>query len=225
MEDAQIKTPVEDAPLFPVCEEVPCENPKNYSLARKCILVDYKTLAAQYSPKAVLQKGSLIVDVVKKKAGTCVSKGHVKGKQGAFCTIKQNRRNHHAAVNNCLAMPNLNTFVHSDVEKLWFKFVEAHPDGAKLRACYGPLPQALETAATKEVEALFASSDEDDAGKSKAKAKDKDGTLLRSRTTFTCVHIRGYIYVFLTRRLRNFYTVYVLLFRFDLYSCGCSQGC
>ena len=139
-------------------------------------MVDYQTLAADYSPKAVLEKGNLIVDLVKKKAGTCVHKGHVKGKQGAFCTIKQNRRNHHAPVQNCLAMPNLNTFVHSDKEKFWFKFVEATADGAKLYACYGPLPKALETAETKEIEKLFASSDEEpSSGKSK-EPKDKDGT-------------------------------------------------
>ena len=172
-EDAQNK---EDAPLFVVGDDLPSENPKNYSLARRCILVDYKTLANEYSPKALLQKGSLVVDIVKKKAGTCVHKGHIKGKQGAFCTIKQNRRNHHAEVNNCLAMPDLNTFVHSDDEKFWFKFVEASVDGAKLYACYGPLPEALETKATKEIEKLFESSDEEPSSGKNPKPKDKDGT-------------------------------------------------
>ena len=34
------------------------------------------------------------------------------------------------------------------------------------------------------------------------------------------MHIRGYIYVLLTRRLRNFYTVYVLLFLANVFLAG-----
>ena len=124
--------------MFKGTDVLPTKNPKNYSLARSVTLVDYKTLATQYSPRYEVAKGRLIVDLKKNRAGTCINIGFVKGKDGERCTIKGNRRNHHADRQDCVAIPPLNTFV-QDKDGVWHMLCNADARGAGLYQCFGPL--------------------------------------------------------------------------------------
>ena len=83
---------MEDVPLFQVgiyIAELSSENPRNYSLARKCIVVDYKTLAADYSPKAVLQKGRGLSTLSKQRQGLASTKATLKASRVHFALLNK----------------------------------------------------------------------------------------------------------------------------------------
>ena len=133
-----------DVPLFKGDEEYPVDDPKNYSLARRGKAVDYVTLARYYMPHGPVKKGNVVVDTVKKKSGLCIKQGFVKGKQGTFCTLKGRGRNHHAAVENCVGTPAINTFV-QDKDLFWHKLIVKGSSRATIYQCYGPLPAETES--------------------------------------------------------------------------------
>lgn len=114
--------------------EPPVNNPKNYSLEKKPNVIALTTLAEDFSPKFSVQKGQKAVDKDKSKAGTCISIGFVKGKEGERCTIKTGRRNHHAYLKDCSGLPPLLSFV-QDEDKVWYKVCSVGEKSAFLYKC------------------------------------------------------------------------------------------
>ena len=87
-------------------DENPSEDPQNYfASSMDSHVTTYKLIAELFSPKIGIEKGALCVDVVKNKIGKCLFKGFIKGKEGERVTIAGRRRNHHAALEDCVAVP------------------------------------------------------------------------------------------------------------------------
>ena len=123
-----------DEPAVFSASEVPKNNPKNYSLEKKPNVIALNVLAEEFTPKFIVQKGQKAVDKEKLKAGTCISIGFVKGKEGQRCTIKTGRRNHHANLKDCSGLPPLLTFV-QDEDKVWYKVCSVGDKSAFLYKC------------------------------------------------------------------------------------------
>lgn len=160
-----------DTPIFKGDEVYPTEEPKNYSLARAATVINYVTLTTKFSPQFKPEKGKLVVDVNKNRVGTCVYKGFVKGKEGERCTIKGQRRNHHAALEDCAGIPPLGSFV-QDENEVWHKLMNADVKGASVCKCFGPL-KITEKSTSKKTKATKGAGKGTGKGAGKGKGKGK----------------------------------------------------
>ena len=112
-------------------------NKDNHIVEPQVRLMGYKILAQHWRPKRRIKAGSLVVDLMRGRMGTCVYRGWIKGKEGNRCSIDYGKRNkHHALLGDCVPVHPVGTFIR-DEDGNWFKVMSTtNPAAAEVSQCF-----------------------------------------------------------------------------------------
>ena len=93
-----------------------------HKLSDKFNLVRYKNIATDYRPAVAISEGAWIGETKKFIAGKCLNPAK-KTKAGTFVAIENMSTGKQRLLNpkNCVAVPNLNSFVRRVTDKSWYK--------------------------------------------------------------------------------------------------------